>query len=150
MTDFAAARRTMVDGQLRTFDVTDQNVLAAVLAVPRERFVPADAAGIAYLDSDVAGRRARSAPHAQADGVCQDAPGSGDLRRRSRARCRLRHRLFGGRHLAVCANGSSPSRRIPDLARHARQNLAGAGAANVTVVEGPLAERLAAAQRRTT
>ena len=40
MTDFAAARRTMVDGQLRTFDITDQNVLAAVLAVPRERFVP--------------------------------------------------------------------------------------------------------------
>ncbi len=52
-TDFATARRMMVDGQLRTYDITDQTLLAAILDVPRERFVPAALTGIAYLDTDV-------------------------------------------------------------------------------------------------
>jgi protein-L-isoaspartate(D-aspartate) O-methyltransferase len=50
MTDFAAARRHMVDGQVRTADVTDLRIIAAMQEVPRERFVPADAAALAYLD----------------------------------------------------------------------------------------------------
>ena len=53
MTDFAALRRMMVDGQVRTADVTDPRLLAALLSVPRERFVPAEKASIAYLDLDV-------------------------------------------------------------------------------------------------
>jgi protein-L-isoaspartate(D-aspartate) O-methyltransferase len=53
MVDFAQARRTMVDGQVRTSDVTDLRVLAAMLDVPRERFVPAARRAIAYLDRDV-------------------------------------------------------------------------------------------------
>ena len=40
MTDFAAARRMMVDGQVRTADVTDLRMLAAMLELPRERFLP--------------------------------------------------------------------------------------------------------------
>jgi protein-L-isoaspartate(D-aspartate) O-methyltransferase len=50
MTDFAAARRHMVDGQVRTADVTDLRIISAMLEVPRERYVPAQAAGLAYLD----------------------------------------------------------------------------------------------------
>jgi len=50
MTDFAAARRHMVDGQVRTADVTDLRIISAMLEVPRERFVPPQAAGLAYLD----------------------------------------------------------------------------------------------------
>jgi protein-L-isoaspartate O-methyltransferase len=53
MTDFAAARRMMVDGQVRTADVTDLRLLAAMLELPRERFFPADKATLAYLDLDV-------------------------------------------------------------------------------------------------
>lgn len=53
ITDFATARRTMVDGQIRTWDVTDQPLLAAFLSVPRERFVAPVHAGIAYLDTDI-------------------------------------------------------------------------------------------------
>jgi protein-L-isoaspartate(D-aspartate) O-methyltransferase len=53
MTDFAAARRMMVDGQVRTADVTDLRLLAAMDTVPRERFVPADKAELAYLDQDL-------------------------------------------------------------------------------------------------
>ncbi len=50
MTDFAAARRHMVDGQVRTADVTDLRIISAMQEVPRERFVPPDAAALAYLD----------------------------------------------------------------------------------------------------
>jgi len=53
MTDFAAARRNMVDGQVRTADVTDLRILAAMQEVPRERFLPPALSGLAYLDLDV-------------------------------------------------------------------------------------------------
>jgi protein-L-isoaspartate(D-aspartate) O-methyltransferase len=53
MTDFAAARRHMVDGQIRTNDVTDLRVLSALDEVPRERFLPPSAVALAYLDLDV-------------------------------------------------------------------------------------------------
>jgi protein-L-isoaspartate(D-aspartate) O-methyltransferase len=43
--DFAAARKVMVDSQVRVNDVTDRALQAALLAVPRERFLPADRAG---------------------------------------------------------------------------------------------------------
>ena len=54
MLDFAAARRMMVDGQVRTQDVTNLDLIAAMLEVPRERFVPPARAQLAYLDLDVA------------------------------------------------------------------------------------------------
>jgi protein-L-isoaspartate(D-aspartate) O-methyltransferase len=53
MTDFANARRMMVEGQVRTSDVTDPDLLAAMLEVPREAFVPATRADVAYLDRDL-------------------------------------------------------------------------------------------------
>ena len=53
MTDFAAARRSMVDGQVRTSDVTDLRIIAAMLELPRERFVPGSDAALAYLDRDI-------------------------------------------------------------------------------------------------
>jgi len=53
MTDFAAARRTMVDGQVRVNDVTDAAVISAMLEVPREKFVPSSRAELAYIDEDL-------------------------------------------------------------------------------------------------
>lgn len=53
MTDFAAARRNMVDGQVRTVDVTDLRIISAMREVPREQFVAPAMAGLAYLDLDV-------------------------------------------------------------------------------------------------
>jgi protein-L-isoaspartate(D-aspartate) O-methyltransferase len=53
MFDTVAARRMMVDGQIRTADVTDPDLIAAMLAVPRERFVPAAMTERAYADSDL-------------------------------------------------------------------------------------------------
>ena len=61
MIDFAEARRMMVDGQIRTYDVTDLRILTAMLEVPRERFVPRDEQAVAYLDRDIAVEHAKSA-----------------------------------------------------------------------------------------
>ena len=51
MSDFAIARQKMVNGQVRTADVTDHRILDAMLAVPREVFVPAAKRALAYLTS---------------------------------------------------------------------------------------------------
>jgi protein-L-isoaspartate(D-aspartate) O-methyltransferase len=51
--DSAARRQRMVDGQLRTCDVTDQLLLAAFAQIKRETFVPPALASLAYLDRDV-------------------------------------------------------------------------------------------------
>jgi protein-L-isoaspartate(D-aspartate) O-methyltransferase len=53
MFDTATARRMMVDGQVRTADVTNPDLIAAMLAVPRELFVPPAVAGQAYFDADI-------------------------------------------------------------------------------------------------
>lgn len=51
--NFAAARYNMVESQLRTNRVTDEEVLAAFQSVPREQFVPTALRGIAYVDEDL-------------------------------------------------------------------------------------------------
>jgi len=53
MSGFAAARQHMVDGQVRPSDVTDIRILDAMLAVPRETFVPESKRALAYLDLDL-------------------------------------------------------------------------------------------------
>jgi protein-L-isoaspartate(D-aspartate) O-methyltransferase len=53
MSDFSTARQKMVDGQVRPSDVTDQRLLDAMLAVPREAFVPESQRALAYLDLDL-------------------------------------------------------------------------------------------------
>jgi protein-L-isoaspartate(D-aspartate) O-methyltransferase len=51
--DFAAARRFMVDGQIRTNKVTDESLLAALADLPRELFAPAESRARAYVDDDL-------------------------------------------------------------------------------------------------
>ena len=53
MIDYGAARLNMVEGQLRTNEVTDTALLEAFLATPRERFVPEALRGAAYVDDDL-------------------------------------------------------------------------------------------------
>ena len=45
MSGFSIARQKMVDGQVRPSDVTDLRIIDAMLAVPREAFVPPDQQG---------------------------------------------------------------------------------------------------------
>jgi protein-L-isoaspartate(D-aspartate) O-methyltransferase len=53
MSDFSTARQKMVDGQVRPSDVTDIRIIDAMLAVPREAFVPDSQRALAYLDLDL-------------------------------------------------------------------------------------------------
>lgn len=53
MTDFTLARRNMVDGQLRPNRVTNSQLLAAIGALPREKFLPDSLRSVAYSDEDV-------------------------------------------------------------------------------------------------
>ena len=50
---FTELRRKMVDGQLRTTNVTSLPVLDAFLSVPREEFVPTRLRDLAYIDEDI-------------------------------------------------------------------------------------------------
>ncbi len=53
MTDFARARRNMIDSQIRPGGVLDLRVIAAMSEVPRERFVPEEMRSLAYIDEDL-------------------------------------------------------------------------------------------------
>jgi protein-L-isoaspartate(D-aspartate) O-methyltransferase len=53
MSAFSTARLKMVDGQVRTSDVTDIRIVDAMLEVPREAFVPENKRPLAYLDLDL-------------------------------------------------------------------------------------------------
>jgi protein-L-isoaspartate(D-aspartate) O-methyltransferase len=51
--DFAEARARMILGQVRTNDVQDEGVIAAMAALPRENFVPPGQRHLAYSDAFV-------------------------------------------------------------------------------------------------
>ena len=139
MIDFAAARRMMVDGQVRTSDVTDLRLIAAMMAVPRERFVPDTRADLAYLDIDLpvteghGGERRLLKPMVLAKLIQAADVGESD------------HVLVVG-----CATGYSAAvlsrlaksvvalEQDATLAARARENLLAIGANNVTVANGPL------------
>ncbi|MFC3069663.1 protein-L-isoaspartate O-methyltransferase family protein [Phenylobacterium soli] len=53
MADYAAARENMVESQVRTQDVTDVRIHDAMRVLPRESFVPAGKAYLAYADIEV-------------------------------------------------------------------------------------------------
>jgi len=143
MIDFAAARRIMVDSQVRTNDVTDSRLIAAMLAVPRERFVPAERADLAYVDFDVPVTAAESGK-----------PARRLLKPMVLAKLLQAAEIAGGdRVLDVgCATGYSSAvlarlagaviavEEDAGLAARARENLRAAGAGQVQVVSGPLAD----------
>jgi len=58
MIDFAHVRRMMVDNQLRTYDITDLDVLSAMNEVPREHFVAPERGILAYSDQPLPVTRA--------------------------------------------------------------------------------------------
>lgn len=57
--DFAAARRNMIESQIRPNKVRDERVLTAMETVPREAFVPEFLKGIAYVDEDLEIKKGR-------------------------------------------------------------------------------------------
>jgi len=53
MIDFEHARSNMVDCQVRTCDVTEHELISAMLSVQREEFVPSKLQSLAYIDEDL-------------------------------------------------------------------------------------------------
>ena len=53
MSDYASRRVTMVDTQVRPSDVTKFPIIEAMLAVPREVYVPADKREAAYVGENI-------------------------------------------------------------------------------------------------
>ena len=51
--DFAAARVNMLEGQVRTSDVTDHAIQDAIRIVPRETLAPEGKQALAYADSEI-------------------------------------------------------------------------------------------------
>ncbi len=51
--DFSQQRANMVEGQLRTSDVTSNPLLDAMGEIPREAFVPGRKKALAYIDEDI-------------------------------------------------------------------------------------------------
>jgi protein-L-isoaspartate(D-aspartate) O-methyltransferase len=141
MIDFGAARLTMVESQLRPNKVTDQPVLDAFLAVPRERFVPPALAATAYVDDDLplGGRRFLMEPMVLArllqlaqigpdDAVLEIGAGTG----------------YGTALVARLARRVVGVESDATLAATATARLAELGLGNAAVVEGPLAQGWAA------
>lgn len=135
MFDAVTARRMMVDGQVRTADVTNLDLLAAMLAVPRELFVPAGQAGQAYCDGDIAlgGGRALLKPMVLAKLIQAAQVDAGarvlDVGAATGYASAVLSRIVG----SVVALEQDAA-----LAAIAKETLARVGAANVTVVTGPL------------
>jgi protein-L-isoaspartate(D-aspartate) O-methyltransferase len=137
MFDTAVARRHMVDGQIRTADVTNPSLIAAMLTLPRELFVPQAVVAQAYLDGDVPLGKDRLL-----------------LRPMVLAKLIQGAELRAGQHVldVGCATGYSSAvlahmgalvvalEEDPDLARRAQSALTTAGAAQITLVAGPLGQ----------
>jgi protein-L-isoaspartate(D-aspartate) O-methyltransferase len=137
MIDFAAARRMMVDGQVRTSDVTDLRIIAAMLELPRERFVPESNVDLAYLDLDVAvgsGRRLLK-PMVLAKMVQAAAVKADD--RVLDVGCATG---YSSALLARLAHSAIALDEDAALTGKAEENLKAVGASNVTVVTGPLTQ----------
>lgn len=78
--DLSAARRAMLDSQLRPEGVNDPLILSAFAAVPREAHVPAALAALAYADRSLpgAGGQPMMAPAALGQLVQRLAPVAGE------------------------------------------------------------------------
>lgn len=78
--DFAAARRAMIDSQLRVSGVTQDFVLAAMGETAREDYVPVAARGHAYIDRaiPIGGCHALPAPLVHGMLLREAAPSAGD------------------------------------------------------------------------
>ena len=135
MSDFAAARRHMVAGQIRVHNVTDKRVQDAMFAIPREDFVP----------------RAQH-PHAYADLAIDGGEGRTLLRPRDFAKLVQAAEINAGDVVLdiACGRGYSTAvlARLADTVvgledndaavERATERLAAAGADNAVVVKGDL------------
>jgi protein-L-isoaspartate(D-aspartate) O-methyltransferase len=135
--DYAAARRNMVESQLRPNKVTDPALLEAWATLPRELFVPAALRDVAYVDEDIPLGRGRFLMEPMIFGRLVELAAV----RPSDAALVIGAGLgYGAALLARIAGRVIALESDHEFARQAAQALQSLGAANVAFVEGPLAE----------
>lgn len=136
-TDFATARRNMIEGQLRPNQVLAAAVLQVFADLPRERFVPAERRSVAYSDEAVplGGGRYLVEPMLLARMLQLLQPGPEDT-----ALVIGAGTGYGAAALARLVRSVVALECEPRLAAEARANIAALGLGNVSIVEGPLAE----------
>lgn len=137
MPNYPLARRNMVESQVRPNKVADARILAAMLEVPRERFVGARLRGIAYVDEDLPLGDGRFLVEPMLIGRLLQGLGikPGDVV--------LDVGCATGYSSALLARLASTIVALeckPEFAAAATNNLAELGVDNVVVVQGPLAE----------
>jgi protein-L-isoaspartate(D-aspartate) O-methyltransferase len=137
MFDSARARRNMVDGQVRTADVTDPELIAALLDVPRERFVPAGFETQAYVDGEIAIAPGRALPRPMVLARLLQAARVCERDHVLDVGCGLG---YSAAVLARLAGAVVALEADAALARQAKAALAANGAGEVEVVSGALVE----------
>lgn len=137
MTDYAARRRTMVDTQVRPSDVTKYPIIAAMLDVPREMFVPDALREAAYSgdDLDLGDGRVLLAPRTLAKML--DALDAGGDELVLDVGCGTG---YAAAVLARMAQAVVAVEESEAAAEDAQETLAEIGADNAVVQAGPLAE----------
>lgn len=135
MFDSATARRMMVDGQVRTADVHNPDLLAAMLTIPRERFVPSSLAEQAYLDSDIEIARGRVMLKPMVFAKLLEAVDVRPTDHVLDVGCGFG---YSSAVLSRLAASVVALEEDPALASQAKTALASTGAAGVTVANGPL------------
>ncbi len=132
--NFEHMRRAMVASQLRTTGVNDPRVVAAMGAVPRERFVPDDRVATAYADALLPLGHGRELNSPMALGrMLSEARLQGD----ERALVIGAATGYAAAVVSRLAKSVVALEEQPELAAFARHALAGS---DVVVVEGPLSE----------
>lgn len=142
MINFALARKTMVDNQIRPSDVTDGRVIDAFSAVPREVFVPKSLQALAYIDEhlQVKAGTAGAPPRF----LMQPAPLArlvqlAEIAETDRVLVVGAATGYTAAVAARLAGGVVALEEDAELAAAARSALAAASAEGVDVVVGPLA-----------
>jgi protein-L-isoaspartate(D-aspartate) O-methyltransferase len=140
MIDYAAAREAMVDRQVRTADVTRYPIIAAMLEVPREDFLPAALKPVAYLGEHVplAPGRVLLDPRVFAKLLDALDPGPGDLVLDLGCGLGYSTAVIARMAEAVVALESDPA-----MAAEAEALLGAHGVDNAVVQAGPLDEGVA-------
>jgi protein-L-isoaspartate(D-aspartate) O-methyltransferase len=141
MSDFTAQRQNMVDCQVRPSDVTDLRIIDAMLAVPREMFVPEGKRPTAYLDLDINvaadGQPKRHLIKPVVLAKMIQAAAISETDRVLVVGCASGYSAAVLAHLAAEIFATEPD---PSLAAAAKKNLSGLGLANVTVTNSAPAE----------
>lgn len=139
MIDFAAAREAMVDCQVRPSDVTRFSIIEAMLAVPREDYVPASLREVAYVGEHVPLGNGRVVLDPRVFAKMLDAADIGPKDLVLDVGCGLGYSTAVISRIAAVVIGLEED---PELAAEAQSRLTAHGAETAVIETGPLAAGL--------